>query len=87
MRSRHRIAVLLATTAIVLGACSGGATTAPSTATQPSTAPAASTGSQPSTAAEPVTINWWHITTGDPGKSDVQAAADAYTAAHPNVPI
>ena len=29
------------------------------------------------------TIDWWHITTGDPGKADFQAIADAYTAAHP----
>jgi raffinose/stachyose/melibiose transport system substrate-binding protein len=34
-----------------------------------------------------VTINWWHITTGEPGKSDFQSIADAYTAAHPNVQI
>ena len=34
-----------------------------------------------------MTINWWHITTGDPGKTDFQAIADAYTAAHPNVKI
>ena len=38
-------------------------------------------------AAEPVTVDWWHITTGDPGKADFQAIADAYTAAHPNVTI
>ena len=36
---------------------------------------------------EPVTVDWWHITTGDPGKADFQAIADAYTAAHPNVTI
>jgi raffinose/stachyose/melibiose transport system substrate-binding protein len=87
MRSRHRIAVLLGATAIVLSACSGAATPAPTAATQPSTAPAASTGSEPSAAAEPVTINWWHITTGDPGKADFQAIADAYTKDHPNVTI
>ncbi len=87
MRSRHRIAVLLGATAIVLSACSGAATPAPTAASQPSTAPAASTGTQPSAAAEPVTINWWHITTGDPGKADFQAIADAYTKDHPNVTI
>ena len=36
---------------------------------------------------QPVTIDWWHIATGDPGKADFQAIADAYTAAHPNVKI
>src|SRR4029077_13081517 len=38
-------------------------------------------------AGAPVTINWWHITTGNPGKADFQAIADAYTAQHPNVAI
>ena len=33
------------------------------------------------------TFDWWHITTGDPGKTDFQAIADAYMAAHPNVKI
>ena len=36
---------------------------------------------------EPVTVDWWHITTGEPGKSDFQAAADAYMAENPNVTI
>jgi hypothetical protein len=40
-----------------------------------------------SAAAAPVTVDWWHITTGNPGKADFQAIADAYTAAHPNVTI
>ncbi len=34
-----------------------------------------------------MTVDWWHITTGEPGKADFQAIADAYTAAHPNVKI
>ncbi|HEY8814633.1 MAG TPA: extracellular solute-binding protein, partial [Candidatus Dormibacteraeota bacterium] len=37
--------------------------------------------------AQPVTIEWWHITTGDPGKSVFQGIADAYTKLHPNVTI
>jgi raffinose/stachyose/melibiose transport system substrate-binding protein len=36
---------------------------------------------------EPVSIDWWHITTGDPGKTDFQNIANAYMAAHPNVTI
>ena len=88
MRSRHRIAVLLGATAIVLSACSGGATSAPSTASQPSIAPAASTpAEQPSAAAQPVTINWWHITTDKVGKPLFQSIADAYVKDHPNVTI
>jgi raffinose/stachyose/melibiose transport system substrate-binding protein len=34
-----------------------------------------------------VTVEWWHITTGDPGKTVFQGIADAYTALHPNVKI
>jgi raffinose/stachyose/melibiose transport system substrate-binding protein len=37
--------------------------------------------------AEPVTINWWHITNNDPGKSLWQEIADEYVAAHPGVTI
>ena len=37
--------------------------------------------------AKPVTIEWWHITTLDPGKALWQTMADEYTAAHPNVTI
>jgi raffinose/stachyose/melibiose transport system substrate-binding protein len=39
----------------------------------------------PSLAQEPVTINWWHINTADPGLSNWQALADAYTAENPHV--
>jgi raffinose/stachyose/melibiose transport system substrate-binding protein len=39
----------------------------------------------PSMAQEPVTINWWHINTADPGLSNWQALADAYTAENPHV--
>ena len=92
MRTRYRIAVLLATAAIVLAACSsGGGTAAPSAAAPSAAAPSAGAASEaPASAAaggEPVTVDWWHITTGDPGKADFQAAADAYMAAHPNVTI
>ena len=92
MRTRYRIAVLLATAAIVLAACSsGGGTAAPSAAAPSAAAPSAGAASEaPASAAaggEPVTVDWWHITTDDPGKADFQAAADAYMAAHPNVTI
>jgi raffinose/stachyose/melibiose transport system substrate-binding protein len=36
---------------------------------------------------DPVTITWWHINTGDPGLSNWQNLADAYTAANPHVTI
>src|SRR5512144_1941210 len=35
----------------------------------------------------PVTVNWWHISTKDPGLTDWQNMANAYMAAHPNVKI
>ena len=37
--------------------------------------------------AEPVTVEWWHITTVDPGKTLWQDMANEYMAAHPNVTI
>jgi raffinose/stachyose/melibiose transport system substrate-binding protein len=100
MRSlRWRTAGAVAVLAFAASACSGStASTAPSAATSvapsqapsaapASSAPAAASSAPASQAAAPVTINWWHITTGEPGKSDFQAIADAYTAAHPNVKI
>jgi raffinose/stachyose/melibiose transport system substrate-binding protein len=86
MRSRHRIAALLVTSAILLTACSGGtASQSPSGAAPSAAAP--STGTAPSAAAQPVTINWWHITTDKVGKPLFQSIADAYMKDHPNVTI
>lgn len=90
MRSQPRIGGLIAVLAIVLSACSSSATPSPTEAPAATPAPAASSmapESPSAAAAEPVTIDWWHITTGDPGKTDFQNIADAYTAAHPNVTI
>src|SRR6478735_1002622 len=86
MRSRARFAVLLTTAAIAFAACTGGSSTpAPTTAPASAGAPSAAA---PSTAGgAPVTVDWWHITTGEPGKSDFQAIADAYTKDHPNVKV
>ncbi len=36
---------------------------------------------------KPVTVEWWHITTIDPGKTLWQDMANEYMAAHPNVKI
>ena len=94
MSTRTRMFGVLATTMIVVAACSGGGGTTPApSAAAPSAAPPASAAastapSEPaSAAAGPVEFDWWHITTGDPGKADFQAIADAYTAEHPNVKI
>jgi raffinose/stachyose/melibiose transport system substrate-binding protein len=91
MTTRWRLLGAVGVMAIVLGACSGGgATIVPSAAASEAPSGAASEASSEapaSPAATPVTIEWWHITTGDPGKSVFQAIADEYTAAHPNVKI
>ena len=87
----RKLAALFGIAALALAACSGGgqASTAPSDAASaaPSVAASAAASEAPSQAAEPVTLDWWHIATGDPGKADFQAIADAYMAANPNVKI
>ena len=73
--------------AFALAACGTPATSAPAqpAATQP---PAPTTAPAPAnTTAPQVTINWWHISTKDPGLSFWQKAANDYMAAHPNVTI
>jgi raffinose/stachyose/melibiose transport system substrate-binding protein len=82
----RKLAALFGIAALALAACSGGgASTAPSGAA--SAAPSVAASEAPSQAAEPVTLDWWHITTGEPGKGDFQAVADAYMAANPNVKV
>jgi raffinose/stachyose/melibiose transport system substrate-binding protein len=86
---RWRPLVILAVLALVIAACGNSTgSTVPSAATSAAPPPSAAASVEASAAAaEPVTVDWWHITTGEPGKSDFQAIADAYTAAHPNVKI
>ena len=87
MSTRWRSVVALGVMALLVSACSSGtASSAPTAA--PTTAPTSAPSVAPSeAAAKPVTIEWWHITTADPGKALFQSIADAYTAAHPNVKI
>jgi raffinose/stachyose/melibiose transport system substrate-binding protein len=89
MRSRARLAVLLTTASLAFAACSGSAATQSPSAAASAAAPSSAASAPASQAGggAPVTVNWWHITTGDPGKKDFQAIADAYHAAHPNVTI
>jgi raffinose/stachyose/melibiose transport system substrate-binding protein len=75
----RRFLIGAATAALVFSACSTGEAS-------PTAAPA-SEGPAATAAPKPVTIEWWHITTNDPGKSIFQDAANAYTALHPNVTI
>jgi raffinose/stachyose/melibiose transport system substrate-binding protein len=44
-------------------------------------------GWEPPSAAAPVTVEWWHITTVDPGKALWQDMVNEYMTAHPNVTI
>ena len=68
--------------AFVLTACGPAATTAaPATQAPATTAPATAA------PAKQVTIEWWHISTLDPGKTLFQTLANQYMAAHPNVKI
>jgi raffinose/stachyose/melibiose transport system substrate-binding protein len=83
---------VLASTAVLIAACSGGsATSAPSAAATPAAATPAAASETPTEAASeamaPVEFDWWHITTGDPGKTDFENIAKAYMAEHPNVKI
>jgi raffinose/stachyose/melibiose transport system substrate-binding protein len=85
MRFHWRATTLLSVVAIVAAACGSG-TSSPSPSSAPPTT-AASTSPTASPSAAPVTVEWWHITTSDPGKTVFQGIADAYQAAHPNVTI
>ena len=88
MSIRWRSMVFLAVLALVIAACGNSSGSTVPSAAQSAAAPSAAASVEASAAAaEPVTVDWWHITTGDPGKTDFQAAADAYTAEHPNVTI
>jgi raffinose/stachyose/melibiose transport system substrate-binding protein len=91
MSNPRRTLGLLGVLALTISACGGGtASSAPASAAAPSAAApsaAAPSAAAPSAAAEQVTVDWWHIATGDPGKADFQAIADAYMAANPNVKI
>ena len=72
--------------ALVATACSSSATPTPQPQTQAPVTQAPATPA-PTPTLKPVTIEWWHISTTDPGKTTFQGFADAYTAAHPNVKI
>ena len=89
MSTRLRMFGMLASTAVLIAACSssgGGATSAPSAAAPTAAAPSEAPTEAASEAA-PVSFDWWHITTAAVGKADFEAIAKAYMAAHPNVKI
>ncbi|HTP00209.1 MAG TPA: extracellular solute-binding protein [Anaerolineales bacterium] len=90
-RKVYMILSLLLIGSFALTACATPATQAPPAATEAPAQPAATSApAQPaatSAPAEKVTVNWWHISTKDPGLTDWQKMADDYMASHPNVDI
>jgi len=85
--TRRRSVGIFGAMALVLSACSSGASPSTSASTAPSTGPSSAATTEPSKAAEAVTITWYHIQNNDPGLSLWKKLADEYTAAHPNVKI
>ncbi len=91
-RKIYTILSLLLVAAFALSACGAKATEAPTSvpATSAPAQPAATEApAQPTATAAPskVTIEWWHISTIDPGKTLWQDMANEYMAVHPNVTI
>jgi raffinose/stachyose/melibiose transport system substrate-binding protein len=77
LRKLLTLVSLVLIASFVLTGCGPAATTAaPATAAPATAAPA-----------KQVTVEWWHITTVDPGKTLWQTMANEYMAAHPNVKI
>src|SRR5258705_3854069 len=93
-RKTYLILSVLLIVSFALTACGAPATEAPPPAAteapaQPAAteAPAATQAPATEAPAQKVAIEWWHITTIDPGKTLWQDMADEYIAAHPNVTI
>jgi len=88
-RKVYTVLSILLVAAFALAACGTPATQVP---TQPPAATVAPTKAPeatvaPTAAPAKVTVEWWHITTLDPGKTLWQDMANEYMAAHPNVTI
>jgi raffinose/stachyose/melibiose transport system substrate-binding protein len=91
-RQRRRLVAALTSMAFVAAACGsdGGSSANTPAGTAAPAAPAGTEAAPAATAVasgDQVQIDWWHIQNNDPGKSDWQAMADAYTKLHPNVKI
>jgi raffinose/stachyose/melibiose transport system substrate-binding protein len=72
---------------LLLTACGSAATPTAAPATEAPATAVPATAVQPTAAPKQVTIEWWHISTLDPGKTLWQNLANQYMAAHPNVTI
>ena len=87
-RKVYTVLSILLVAAFALAACgTPTAPAAPATAAPATAAPAATAAPVATAAPAQVTIEWWHITTVDPGKTLWKTMADEYMAAHPNVKI
>jgi raffinose/stachyose/melibiose transport system substrate-binding protein len=87
MTPKRPMAALMAL-GVLVAACGGTGVASPSAGgASPPPSEATTAPSESGAAAGPVEFDWWHITTGDPGKTDFQKIADAYMAEHPNVKI
>ena len=92
-RSRHtrRALALVAALGLAVAACGSddddGAGTGDTDAPDATSGATDGDGGDAGDSGETVEIDWWHIQNNDPGLSDWQAMADAYTADHPNVKI
>ena len=88
-RPGRRVLAALISLAFVAAACGSDddddASDSPAATEAPAGSEAPAASEAPS--GETVEIDWWHIQNNDPGLSDWQAMADAYTALHPNVKI
>ena len=86
---------ILLITAFALPACAPAAAPAPAPQIVPQTVVVPQTVAVPQTVVVPATaapakkveINWWHISTKDPGLTYWQKLADDYMATHPNVTV
>ena len=86
----RRLLALLASTAVLIAACSGGAATvSPSEAPSAAASEAAPSEAAPPSeaAAEPVTIEFYDLHINEPGKSLIAQVIQEFEAAHPNVTI
>jgi raffinose/stachyose/melibiose transport system substrate-binding protein len=85
MPSRRRLTALLGATAIVVGACTGGAGPSAGSASPASNPPAES--ASPSAAAGPVTIELYDLHINEPGKTILAEIVQEFEDDHPNVTI
>lgn len=94
---RSKLLLLLTVLAMVVAACGEGSGGGATDSTEPTETTAGESETTETTAdsgtdttageseLEPVTINWWHIQNNDPGLTDWQEMADAFTAENPHV--